>query len=155
MPRFPPDAVTAGGDGDGRRSASPTISATWTASRFPVTHAEARAALDDFVLNRLPQFGDWQDTMKAGEATLFHALVSTSLNTGLLSPLEACQAAEAAWRAGAAPLNAVEGFVRQILGWREFVRGVYWLKMPEYAAPQQARRDPAAALVLLDRPRRG
>ena len=64
---------------------------------------------------------------------MFHALVSTSLNTGLLGPLEACRAAEAAWRAGLAPLNAVEGFVRQILGWREFVRGVYWLKMPDYA----------------------
>ncbi len=99
---------------------------------FPVTHEAARAALDNFVLHRLPYFGDWQDTMKAGEAILFHALVSTSLNTGLLGPLEVCQAAEAAWRAGAAPLNAVEGFIRQILGWREFVRGVYWLKMPEY-----------------------
>ena len=71
--------------------------------------------------------------MRAGEATLFHSLISTSLNVGLLDPLDICRAAEAAWRAGDAPLNAVEGFVRQILGWREFIRGIYWLHMPEYA----------------------
>ena len=99
---------------------------------LPVTAADAAAALDDFVRHRLPGFGDWQDTMKAGEAAMFHALISTSLNTGLLDPLTACRAAEAAYRAGAAPLNAVEGFIRQILGWREFVRGVYWWRMPEY-----------------------
>ena len=99
---------------------------------LPVTAAQAEAALADFVLNRLPLFGDWQDTMKTGQSTMYHALISTSLNTGLLDPLAACQAAEAAWRAGAAPLNAVEGFIRQILGWREYVRGVYWLKVPEY-----------------------
>jgi deoxyribodipyrimidine photolyase-related protein len=61
-------------------------------------------------------------------------LVSTSLNIGLLSPRACCEAAEAAWREGSAPLNAVEGFIRQILGWREYVRGIYWLKMPDYAA---------------------
>ena len=101
---------------------------------LPVTAQQAAAALEEFVRVRLPLFGDWQDTMKTGEATMYHALISTSLNTGLLDPLEACRAAEAAWRAGAAPLNAVEGFVRQILGWREYVRGVYWLKVPEYRA---------------------
>jgi len=100
--------------------------------QMPVTAADAARALDDFVAHRLAQFGDWQDAMKTGEATMFHALVSTSLNTGLLDPLVACRAAEAAWRDGRAPLNAVEGFVRQILGWREYVRGVYWLKAPEY-----------------------
>ena len=99
---------------------------------LPVTAEDARAALLEFVTGRLPLFGDWQDTMKTGESTMYHALISTSLNTGLLEPLEVCRAAEAAWRAGAAPLNAVEGFVRQILGWREYVRGVYWLKVPEY-----------------------
>ncbi len=99
---------------------------------FPVTAQQARVALDDFIDRRLPQFGDWQDTMKTGEPLLFHALVSTSINAGLLLPLEACQAAEAAYRRGAAPLNAVEGFIRQILGWREYVRGVYWWKMPGY-----------------------
>lgn len=131
VPRFEPDEITEAvmalvtrsfpdhfGDADG--------------FAMPVTHRDAAAALQDFVTNRLPLFGDWQDAMKTGESAMYHALISTSLNTGLLSPLEACQAAEAAWRAGLAPLNAVEGFVRQILGWREFVRGVYWLKMPEY-----------------------
>ncbi len=131
VPRFPPDDITLEvmalvarmfpshfGDTDG--------------FALPVTHRDAARALEDFVTNRLPLFGDWQDTMKTGESTMYHALISTSLNTGLLTPLEACQAAEAAWRTGLAPLNAVEGFVRQILGWREFVRGVYWLRMPEY-----------------------
>ena len=99
---------------------------------LPVTARDAVAALADFVKNRLALFGDWQDAMKAGESTLYHAVISTSLNCGLLDPLAACRAAEAAWRAGEAPLNAVEGFVRQILGWREFVRGMYWLHVPDY-----------------------
>ena len=100
----------------------------------PVTTQDAEAALADFLAQRLAQFGDWQDAMKSGEASLFHSLISTSLNVGLLEPLAICRAAEAAYRDGRAPLNAVEGFVRQILGWREFIRGIYWLHMPEYAA---------------------
>ena len=72
--------------------------------------------------------------MKTGAPTLFHALVSTSINTGLLDPMAVCRAAEAAFHAGRAPLNGVEGFIRQILGWREFIRGIYWLRMPEYAS---------------------
>ena len=100
---------------------------------LPVTAADAQAVLDDFIATRLPQFGDWQDAMKTGEATLFHALISTSLNAGLLLPMQAVAAAEAAYRAGTVKLNAVEGFIRQVLGWREFVRGVYWLRMPDYS----------------------
>ena len=99
---------------------------------LPVTAQDAERALADFVERRLALFGDWQDTMKMGESTLYHAMISTSLNTGLLEPLEACRAAEAAWLAGEAPLNAVEGFIRQVLGWREFVRGMYWLHVPRY-----------------------
>ncbi len=99
---------------------------------LPVTAEQAEAALAAFVAERLPQFGDWQDAMRAGEPVLFHALVSTSLNCGLLEPMHVVREAEAAYRRGEAPLNAVEGFVRQILGWREYVRGVYWLSMPEY-----------------------
>ncbi|MBS0374688.1 MAG: cryptochrome/photolyase family protein [Proteobacteria bacterium] len=99
---------------------------------WPVTRAEARRALADFLATGLPSFGDYQDAMKAGEAFLFHSLLAPALNLGLLSPREVCQAAEAAWRADAAPLNAVEGFIRQILGWREYVRGVYWMLMPGY-----------------------
>ena len=100
---------------------------------WPVTRADALRALDDFISHSLPNFGDYQDAMKSGEPLLFHSLLAPALNLGLLSPREVCAAAEAAWRAGAAPLNAVEGFVRQILGWREYVRGVYWTLMPGYA----------------------
>jgi deoxyribodipyrimidine photolyase-related protein len=81
----------------------------------------------------LPSFGDYQDAMATGEPFLFHAMLSPLINCGLLRPREVCARAEAAWQDGHAPLNAVEGFIRQILGWREFIRGVYWLKMPEYA----------------------
>ncbi len=100
---------------------------------WPVTRVDALRALDDFIAAGLPRFGDYQDAMKAGAPFLFHSLLAPALNLGLLSPREVCRAAEAAWRSGAAPLNAVEGFVRQILGWREYVRGVYWTLMPEYA----------------------
>ncbi len=101
---------------------------------FPVTAKEARHALDDFIANRLPAFGDWQDAMKTGAPVLFHALISPALNLGLLDPRTICTLAEAAWTSGSAPLNAVEGFIRQILGWREYVRGLYWLHMPDFAS---------------------
>jgi deoxyribodipyrimidine photolyase-related protein len=100
---------------------------------FPVTARDAAVGFDDFVTYRLAGFGDWQDAMAAGEPAMFHSLVSAPLNLGLLDPLDLCRRAEAAYREGVAPLNAVEGFVRQILGWREFVRGIYWRHMPEYA----------------------
>ncbi|MEM0906189.1 MAG: cryptochrome/photolyase family protein [Pseudomonadota bacterium] len=100
---------------------------------WPVTRDEAEQALDDFIAVRLPAFGDYQDAMSVGEPFLNHSLIAPLINCGLLSPREVCARAEAAWRDGRAPINAVEGFIRQILGWREFIRGVYWLKMPEYA----------------------
>lgn len=106
---------------------------TLEAFGWPVCRADAVQALDDFIANALPQFGDYQDAMKSGAPFLFHSLLAPSLNLGLLSPREVCGAAEAAFRSGAAPLNAVEGFIRQILGWREYVRGVYWTLMPDYA----------------------
>ena len=130
--RFPPDAMT--------REVMALVE-----SRFPdhfggleefgwpVTRANALLALDDFLAHGLQNFGDYQDAMKADAPFLFHSLLAPALNLGLLSPREVCRAAEAAWRSGAAPLNAVEGFVRQILGWREYVRGVYWTFMPGYA----------------------
>jgi deoxyribodipyrimidine photolyase-related protein len=99
---------------------------------WPVTHDEAEAALSHFLADILPSFGDWQDAMARGEAFLWHSLISTSLNLGLLDPLDVCRRAEAEYRKGRVPLNAVEGFIRQVLGWREFVRGIYWLKVPEY-----------------------
>ncbi len=100
---------------------------------WAVTRADAVHALDHFITDCLPGFGDYQDAMKAGEDFLYHSLISPYLNVGLLTAREVCARAEAAYRCGAAPINAVEGFIRQILGWREFVRGIYWAEMPEYA----------------------
>ena len=100
---------------------------------FAVTHEQAAYVLDRFIAERLPLFGIYQDAMVEGEAFMFHAHIGLYLNCGLLSPQQAIIAAENAYHAGAAPLNATEGFIRQILGWREFVRGLYWLKMPDYA----------------------
>jgi deoxyribodipyrimidine photolyase-related protein len=101
---------------------------------WPVTAAEAQQALDDFVAHRLPHFGDYQDAMWTDEPFLYHSLISSSLNLKLLNPRQVVSAAEAAYHAGTAPLNAVEGFIRQILGWREYVRGIYWHFMPDYIA---------------------
>ena len=108
-----------------------------------MTREQALEALDHFVTDALPLFGDYQDAMKTGEAFLFHALLSPALNLGLLTAQEVCAAAEAAWKAGTVPLNAAEGFIRQILGWREYVRGIYWLRMPAYAQTNalEARRN--------------
>ncbi len=100
---------------------------------WPVTRAQALQALQCFIADRLPLFGRYQDAMWPGEPWLFHAHLSAALNLKLLNPREVVAAAEAAYRAGAAPLPAVEGFVRQILGWREYVRGIYWTRMPGYA----------------------
>jgi len=100
---------------------------------FPVTRAAARRGLAHFIRNALPWFGDFQDAMSDDEDYLFHSRLSAALNIGLLDPLEVCRAAERAWREERVPLNAAEGFIRQIIGWREFIRGVYWLKMPDYA----------------------
>ena len=132
-PRFAPDAVTAavialvrdrfadhfgGLDGFG----------------WATTRPQAQQALDHFITHALPRFGDEQDAMLQDDPTLSHALISPYLNIGLLGWHEVCKAAEDAWRAGRAPLNAVEGFVRQIIGWREFIRGIYFLEGPDYTA---------------------
>ena len=94
----------------------------------------ALLALRHFIDNALPRFGDEQDAMLAEDPTLSHSLLSPYLNIGLLNPLEICRAAEAAWQAGKVPINAAEGFIRQIIGWREFMRGIYFLEGPEYTA---------------------
>lgn len=99
---------------------------------FATTRQQALEVLNNFVQFRLNQFGDFQDAMAQGEPWMFHSHISFYLNCGLLLPMECLQAAEQAYHSGQAPLNAVEGFIRQILGWREYVRGLYWLKMPDY-----------------------
>jgi deoxyribodipyrimidine photolyase-related protein len=99
---------------------------------WPVTRAQALAALDSFIQHRLPSFGLYQDAMWEGEVWLYHSHIASALNLKLLNPREVVSAAEKAYEAGHAPLPAVEGFIRQILGWREYVRGIYWTQMPEY-----------------------
>jgi deoxyribodipyrimidine photolyase-related protein len=131
-PFFKPDAITRGVlDLVGERFSSHF--GDLEPFGFAVTAEQAEAILDRFLAECLPQFGDYQDAMKRGEPTLFHSLIAPALNIGLLDPLDVCRRAEVAYREGRAPLNAVEGFIRQIIGWREYVRGIYWLKMPGYA----------------------
>jgi deoxyribodipyrimidine photolyase-related protein len=98
----------------------------------PVTRTEALAALEHFVATRLPHFGPVEDAMLAADRTLAHSVLSPVMNLGLLDPLEAVRAAEAAYRRGNAPLASVEGYVRQVIGWREYVNGVYWWAPDDY-----------------------
>ena len=99
---------------------------------FATTRQEALAQLDHFISKGLEKFGDFQDAMLNDNRFLYHSLVSTSVNIGLLSPLEVCEAAANAYAEGHAPINAVEGFIRQIIGWREYMRGIYFLHGPAY-----------------------
>ena len=99
---------------------------------FAVTRAGALNALEQFVDQALPTFGDYQDAILEGEPFLYHSVLAQYINVGLLNPMEVCRRVERAYYDGHAPLNAVEGFIRQIIGWREYMRGVYWLKMPGY-----------------------
>ena len=131
-PRFAPDAITQEvialvrqrfADHPGRLD-----SFAW-----PLTRAQALQALDAFIRERLPLFGPYQDAIWPGEPWLYHAQLSAALNLKLLRPQEVVDAAEAAVRAGRVPLSSGEGFIRQILGWREYVRGIYWTRMPAYA----------------------
>ena len=101
---------------------------------FAVTREQALQVLDHFIVNRLPLFGTFQDAMIEGEPWMYHSHIGFYLNVGLLGPDEVITSAQNAYEMGTAPLNSVEGFIRQILGWREFVRGIYWLKMPGYAS---------------------
>jgi deoxyribodipyrimidine photolyase-related protein len=98
----------------------------------PATRAEALAALDHFVTHRLPHFGPTEDAMLAADPWMAHSALSPALNLGLLHPLECVHAAEAAYRSGAAPLASVEGYVRQVIGWREYIWSVYWQTPPDY-----------------------
>ncbi len=101
---------------------------------YAVTRSQALEALTLFIETRLNHFGDYQDAMLQDEPWMYHSHISIYLNCGLLTPLECIRKVEDAYLNKKAPLNAVEGFIRQILGWREYVHGIYWLKMPEYAS---------------------
>ena len=127
--RFPPDATTR----DVIALVEDRFSrhfGTLDSFALPVTAADARILLEDFVTERLPRFGTYQDAMLEGADFLYHSRLSTSINCGLLTAIEVCQAAEAAYRRGEVPINAAEGFIRQMIGWREYIRGMYWLEMP-------------------------
>ncbi len=130
-PRFAPDAITREVIElvERRFADHPGSLASFA---WPLTRSDALVALHAFVAQRLPLFGRWQDAMWPDQPWLWHSLLSAALNLKLLSPREVVDAAVAAWRADHVPLAAAEGFVRQILGWREYVRGVYWTRMPGY-----------------------
>ena len=112
----------------------------------------ALQALAHFITHTLPRFGDEQDAMLRGDWALSHSLLSPYLNLGLLTPLEVCRAAEAAWRVGDVPINAAEGFIRQIIGWREFMRGIYFLEGPAYTARNALRQSRALPAAYWGRP---
>ncbi|WP_062732211.1 cryptochrome/photolyase family protein [Sphingobium abikonense] len=110
---------------------------------FAVTHEEALRQRKRFLDEALPRFGDYQDAMLTDEPFLWHSILSPYINAGLLDPRELCQEVEARYRAGKVPLNCAEGFIRQIIGWREYVRGVYWHEGPDYGKRNalKAQRD--------------
>ena len=131
--RFEPDAITQEvlelverefGNNFGR------LTPYW----FATTAEQAEAAAQHFIDHALPHFGDFQDAMLPGEPFLYHSILSLYLNVGLLDPVWVCRLAENAYLRGHAPLNAVEGFIRQIIGWREFIRGIYFLQGPDYVS---------------------
>jgi deoxyribodipyrimidine photolyase-related protein len=129
---FPPDEITRDVMGlvESRLPGNPGLLQTFD---FPVTSEEADLALRDFIAHRLADFGQFQDAIWSGEPYLFHSRLSAAMNLKLLSPRRVVTAVEKAYRDGAVPLAAAEGFIRQVLGWREYVRGVYWTEMPGYA----------------------
>ena len=140
--RFPPDPITQDVI-EMVKARFPNRFGSADGFFFAVTREGAKEALAYFAKDVLPRFGDYQDAMLTGEPFLYHSLLSMYLNAGLLGPLEICKTVEKAYRDGVAPLNAAEGYIRQIIGWREYVRGIYWLKMPEYLEENalQAKRD--------------
>lgn len=99
---------------------------------FAVTAEQAEEAVSYFIENALQDFGQYQDAMLLGQKYLYHSVLSQYINVGLLDALDVCKHVEKAYKNNKAPLNSVEGFIRQIIGWREYIRGIYWLKMPDY-----------------------
>lgn len=129
LPTFVPDALTRSALDDVEALCPQAIGST-DGFALPVTRAQALAALDNFITHRLPDFGPFEDAMHSHEPVLFHSMLSPLINIGLLRPLEMCQAAVHAFYNGQAPLASVEGFVRQIIGWREYIYYRYWDMMP-------------------------
>jgi deoxyribodipyrimidine photolyase-related protein len=127
--RFKPDGLTRDVIKD-VQNAFPSHPGTLDHFDWPVTRAHALDALRDFIDHALPHFGQFQDAMWTDQPFLHHSLISAALNVKLLNPREVIHAAGQALEQGDAPIEAVEGFIRQVLGWREFIRGVYWLDMP-------------------------
>jgi deoxyribodipyrimidine photolyase-related protein len=130
-PQFPPDAITQECIALTKRIAPDNfgdIEPFW----FAVTQDDAERALDYFLLHALPHFGETQDAMLQHQKFLHHAVLSPYINLGLLDPLHVCRRVEAEYKKGRVPLASAEGFIRQIIGWREYIRGIYWLKMPDY-----------------------
>ena len=110
---------------------------------FAVTRGQALRALDHFAKELLPEFGPYQDAMLTGDKYLNHSLLSAYLNIGLLDPVEICTRVEEEWKAGRVPLNSAEGYIRQVIGWREYVRGLYFREGPDYAARNELKHDRA------------
>jgi len=138
--RFPPDATT--------RDVIAVVNARFASHPgtlddfdWPVTPEDATAALDDFLAHRLAHFGTYQDAIWTGEPWLYHSRLSQAMNLKLLDPRDVVKAAERAWRKGKAGLESTEGFIRQVLGWREYVRGIYWRFMPEYESRNALAAD--------------
>jgi len=100
--------------------------------QFPATRAEARRALKHFITHRLPAFGPYEDAMLAGNPTMSHSTLSAAMNLGLLDPMECAHAAETAWRKGRVPLRSAEGYIRQLIGWRDYMWHTYWHFGPKY-----------------------
>ena len=145
MPRplnFEPDAITRGVI-DMVHARFPDNMGSTEKFGFAVTRKDALKQQAHFLDHALPRFGDYQDAMLSGEPFLWHSILSPYINSGLLDPLELCREVEGRYRSGKVPLNAAEGFIRQIIGWREYVRGIYWLAGPDYSERNElnATRD--------------
>jgi deoxyribodipyrimidine photolyase-related protein len=132
VPGFAPDAITSAVMAEVAQL--PGAVGTVDGFDLAVTHTQAQLALDDFVAHRLAAFGPYEDAMSCRQSVLFHSVLSPYLNIGLLDPLDMARQAEAAYRTGRAPLNSVEGFIRQIIGWREYIYWQYWRQMPDLLA---------------------
>jgi deoxyribodipyrimidine photolyase-related protein len=134
--RFAPDAITQSAIADVEHH-FPDHPGETRHFAWAVTSSQAEEVLADFIRHRLPEFGRWQDAMWQGEPFLWHSLLSSAMNLKLINPRRVIDATLTAYAAGHVPIAAAEGFIRQILGWREFVRGVYWRQMPLLASANQ------------------